>query len=450
MVDGAKSNLAATSSGNLLTANTTYYINPAGSMGWGTTEAHHQHRVRRYNMQYSNAYIEVSSNGITTAASTVVSRNNNLDGNMSISIPASATGNFEDTVSSDTVTIGNYFGWKFTPGAAAGQMGFRAFICTQTPLGAATADITITKFMATQVNQTVLNTATASATGYICIHGETSAVGTGVETASQITVRKAGTLANLEVYISANARTTPTVYTVRKNVADTLLTVSVGSTATGIFEDITNTVSVAVGDEINYKLVTGTGTQNLNLTRIGVLFESSARITIFSSGATPGFSVAAALTTYVAVTGRATHNTTESIPQILTRNQYQISNLGINISVNAVSDPSTVRFRINAANGNLAASITGSTTGIFEDVSNTDNIISVDQINYQIVAGATGTSFTVRTITCHALRYTPVLYPVTINEGAITIGASTIAVKAKRILHEPVPPNNYALQFAQD
>ena len=434
MVDGAKSNLTATSSGNLLTANTVYFINPAGSMSWGTTEAHHQHRVRRYDMKYSNAYIEVSSNGITAPASTVVSRNNNADGNMSILIPSSATGNFEDVVNSDTVTNGNYFGWKFTPGAATGQMGFRAFICTQTPLGTATVDIAVTKFMATQVNQTVLNTATASVTGYICIHGETSAAGT-TEAASQITVRKAGTLYNLEAYVSANARTTPTTYTIRKNLADTIVTLSVGSTATGIFEDLTNSVSVAVGDEINYKLVTGTGAQNLNLSRIGVLFESTDRITILSSGATPGMGVNANVTTYVAVAGRATANTTESIPQISTGNWYQVTNLGVNVSANTVTLVSTVRFRINANNGNLAASITLSTTGIFEDVSSTDNVIGTDQINYQIVTGATGTALTVRTITCHARRAAPVLYQRNATEAQYTV-ADTETLKMKRFKTE--------------
>lgn len=52
---------------------------------------------------------------------------------------------------------------------------------------------------------------------------------------------------------------------------------------------------------------------------------------------------------------------------------------------------STLRFRKNTANGNMALSISG--TGEFTDLSSTDTVASGDLVNLQIVSGAGGTRF---------------------------------------------------------
>jgi len=68
-----------------------------------------------------------------------------------------------------------------------------------------------------------------------------------------------------------------------------------------------------------------------------------------------------------------------------------MSNLHVDVGTNTRSDASTARLRIAGANGNLAASITSSTTGVFGDTSNTDVLTQADLINYMWdLGGGTG------------------------------------------------------------
>lgn len=66
----------------------------------------------------------------------------------------------------------------------------------------------------------------------------------------------AGVMKNLRIYVTTNTLTTTAVFTVRKNGADTGITISVGAGTTGEKSDTTNTASFAAGDTICIKLVT--------------------------------------------------------------------------------------------------------------------------------------------------------------------------------------------------
>jgi len=69
-----------------------------------------------------------------------------------------------------------------------------------------------------------------------------------------------GVIKNLRVWICANAGITSYVVTVRKNGVDTTLTVSCTTNATTgtLYSDTTNSFTVASGDKISVKVVTGT------------------------------------------------------------------------------------------------------------------------------------------------------------------------------------------------
>lgn len=72
------------------------------------------------------------------------------------------------------------------------------------------------------------------------------------------------------------------------------------------------------------------------------------------------------------------------------------SNLYINVTVND-RGTSTLRTRKATANANLAVSVTASTTGKFEDTTNTDAVTAGDNWHLSLVTGAGGTSFQYRT-----------------------------------------------------
>lgn len=60
-----------------------------------------------------------------------------------------------------------------------------------------------------------------------------------------------------------------------------------------------------------------------------------------------------------------------------------LSHLGVNVTANTVDAACTVRSRINGANGDLSISITASTTGTFEDTTNSDSVAANDLLAIQ-------------------------------------------------------------------
>jgi predicted RNA-binding protein with TRAM domain len=67
-------------------------------------------------------------------------------------------------------------------------------------------------------------------------------------------IPRAGTLRNLTVETSGNARTVAVNCTVFVNGVSTGLTVQVPATNNGTFQDITNTVAVSAGDYVSFAL----------------------------------------------------------------------------------------------------------------------------------------------------------------------------------------------------
>lgn len=86
-------------------------------------------------------------------------------------------------------------------------------------------------------------------------------------------------------------------------------------------------------------------------------------------------------------------NTTEANRQVRHRIAGTFSKFYATILTND-RGASTFRVRINSVNGNEVLAIPASTTGEFEDVVNTDAIVSGDGVNYQTITGAGGTTFT--------------------------------------------------------
>lgn len=84
--------------------------------------------------------------------------------------------------------------------------------------------------------------------------------------------------------------------------------------------------------------------------------------------------------------------TTEAPTQTTVRTAGIYSNLKTLVSSNDRAG-STLRIRINGANGNSAVAITASTTGEFEDAVNTDTFAAGDEVSTALTTGATGTSF---------------------------------------------------------
>ena len=228
--------------------------------------------------------------------------------------------------------------------------------------------------------------AASTTTFYFQVHGELT--GDATETKVQRTYRTAGTLSNLYIRITTNDRGAST-FRLRKNGADGNQVISIGASITGEFEDTSNTDAIVAGDEVCYSMVTGAGGTTFTLFIPSTVFSATTN-TVIVSGSDGTTLSAASTTLYMAIAGENRAVATEANAQTEISTGGTLKNLQVNISQNARTTTTTFRSRINGANGNQVISVTASTTGIFEDTSNTDTVTANDLVCYSSVTG-TGT-----------------------------------------------------------
>lgn len=83
----------------------------------------------------------------------------------------------------------------------------------------------------------------------------------------------------------------------------------------------------------------------------------------------------------------------EGRTQLQARASYTLKAAYANIGANSRNGTGTMASRINSVTGNIAVSITASTTGEFSDTTHTDSIVSGDLVNWQgSFAGSSGTT----------------------------------------------------------
>lgn len=79
----------------------------------------------------------------------------------------------------------------------------------------------------------------------------------------------------------------------------------------------------------------------------------------------------------------------EADAQILVRSTVSLKNLFVRVTAN--NDNQTIRTRVNGVNGNQSVSTGAGGTGVFEDTTNTDSLVTGDLYCLQVVAAALST-----------------------------------------------------------
>ena len=333
---------------------------------------------------FSNLYIRVKSNDRGASSYTFIK--NGTNGNQTISIGASTTGEFEDTSNTDTVSAGDTVYGRITTGA-----GGTTFIPQlRSVVFSATTNTVVRTHTGAQIYSN------ASQTAYLPIVGASNAQ-TTAEVNTQLKINTAGTLRNLFLRVSANLRNTATTFSSRVATAPGNQTVSVGALATGVFEDTVNTDTITSGQLVATEVVTSTGTENLTMATCGYEFETTN--SKFYSGGHKTASLTANTTNWFSIGAYlgTLETSTEANTSTEAQMSFNVTNLWCYISVNTVTAASTLTLRKNQGAGSNSVSITASTTGAFEDTTNTDSFVATDEINCQLATGATGTSITMRT-----------------------------------------------------
>jgi hypothetical protein len=242
------------------------------------------------------------------------------------------------------------------------------------------------------------NSSNFGLTRYIPIAGGGNGLVTAESTA-QLTFRQNAVLSDLWLFIITNTLDTgASTLKVRVNGANVNQNLSINAGVTGEFLDSSNTDTISAGDEVALQLITSGTSGILTLGSYSISCNPSNHHTKLVANNPSGQSITASLTRYCPIIGSTIINATESNAQTDIRVNGTLKNFQVVISINSRSDSTAFKVRKNGTDGNQSISVSASTTGIFEDTSNTDSISTGDLLNVSITTGGGTGSIRLQTV----------------------------------------------------
>lgn len=342
----------------------------------------------------SNLYVRVTVNAIA-GSSTVNVRKNATNTTLSVSIGNTLTGFFEDTTNETAIAAGDEMAYRFVPGHASNTMTISLLSVT---FDADTNTVT------RMVGGNTAAIATASVSRYNQLTG-VIAGNISAESSAKTRIRVASTGKNLGVNVGDNARTTTTTVKSRKNGADGAMSIPIATLLTGWFEDITNSDTLAAGDDYNTVVVTLTGTETLTIRAICVDLETTSAKGTLVTARGGSLAQAASVTNYLPIGGDLVGNTTEADVKVKARDIFTFSELSILVTANTVTAASTLKLRKNGVDTSMVVTINASTVGLISDSTHTETVAATDDLNLILTTGGTGTTLTARAVSMNALGF---------------------------------------------
>lgn len=315
----------------------------------------------------SKLYVVVSANS-RSDATTVRLRKNGANGNQLVTIPAGATGAFEDPVNSDSFLIsGDTAATQVVTGAGAGSI----TITLISYIHEDTSDNAIIGFCLTF----------ALTTGFFSLFTG-NAYSYGTESPTQYRIRQSAIFSRLRVRINSNTRNGTTTMTLRVNGADTALSISVPALGTGEYEDTTNSISVLPGDLVDLYCVRGGAAGALTMDVLQLMVTSPSRPQGVDLGADPSAGrVGFGQTRFLPLEDTG-FGDVEAEAQVKAREPFTARNYFALVESNSLNAAATIALRLNGVNTALSITIPASATGAFENVSDTVQVRSSDLVNH--------------------------------------------------------------------
>lgn len=295
----------------------------------------------------SNFSVSISANA-RTSTTTFGTRVNGVNGNCSVSVGSTQTGVFSDTTNSDVLADGDLLNYRVTTGAGTNSHSISY------------AKITLDQ----QENRSYFVAYPGSAPSADTYCGLLASGLTSTETPARMNIYEATTFSNLRVNLLSNTRTSATIVYLRKNGANTSISLSLTASTTGAFEDASNIESFVAGDDANVFFDFAAGSGSFQVQMVQVAINSKNFILGFHRPST----------------NSSLHSSSSDAPMAgyfgggsMPMNFYgECKNLHVRVNTNSMDAGSTVITRKNSQNGNLTLSFGAATTGEFEDVTNRD------------------------------------------------------------------------------
>lgn len=316
----------------------------------------------------------------TGTSRSVTFQKNGSNGNQVVTFADGTSGWTEDGTAADSVAVGDKVNVTFSSAGSNPTI----YEC-RSVFSASSGHSSII------ANGSNFDYTTASTTRYAPLGSRAQAYAAAV-TDVQHKIRAPGTLNRFFVYVTTNARTNTTSFAVVINGSAGNSTVSVGSGLTGLFEDTTHTDTLSDGDLICHSITTDTGAQKIEVDLRGATITSDDnKLDTFGGNTESSARAASATVHYFPIGGLAVAtNTIETQNSVAHQFVGTLSNIRMYVSANTYSAAATLRSRKNAQNGNQSVTITASTTGWFEDVSNSDVFDEDDLIAMSLSGGTSG------------------------------------------------------------
>ena len=308
----------------------------------------------------------------------VRSRIGAVNGNLLATV--TGTGAFQDTTNSDSPVDQNLVNYQIANSGGGSK--------TFTILGSTLQDDTTNTTLNITSSNVGTNTVAFGINRYAPvegrIHGTAVADLAATETDVQYTVRRATTYSNTRVFIRSNGLDAASVWRFRVDAGNGNQSISIGSLATGAFEDTTNSDVVSAGSEIDYNLDTTASTvSNIAPTLTQVRHTSTGR-EMAAGVCRPAASTA---DNYFVAEADMGTTTTESDTQTAARAAFTAKNLMVNVTAHAAGAASDIFLRVDTANSALTVNVPASTTGIIEDTTNQVTVAIAALYNYFLDKG---------------------------------------------------------------
>jgi hypothetical protein len=370
------------------TADTYHSFSNSVSSANTTTEANvEQQWYDSGTISYLTAYVSANSAGSTN---TIYLRVNGANGNQSLTITAGATGEFIDSTNTDVYADGDTVSIFYDRTGSSTTINF---------VGAHVTPDSGAVMKLSAVGETTW--ANNNSTRFVPLSGEagySSAIGVTENATVEFPFDCAGTIENLNCYVSANARPNAVTVRVRRNNVDSSLVISIAAGTTGLFSDTTNSRSISVGDTANYSILLGSGGGNFTSQYISCDFKTTDGKTMaFASNVLVRAGVVNGVTRYGPIFGGIASTGGTTGYGIKMRCSGTVSKLRVYCSANTGNTNAVCTVRKNASNTSLVATVTASTTGEFADTSNSFTFSSGDELDIKYVrAAGSGTTTLMR------------------------------------------------------
>lgn len=208
-----------------------------------------------------------SSSNTRNGDSTIAVRKNSGAGSQTITIPASTSGTYTDSSNTDTAADNDDLCFQTVRGGTTGTL-LLQFISMKF---AATGDAT----MAYLYGDAAF--APGSATDYFFHIGGQAETGYTDALTKQLWTLDNFEASRTEVNIPTNSVASASAYVFRLNGSDSALSITIPSSTTGRLQNTSDTVALADGDEINFKLAAG-GSGNITFRQSGIKFAPVSAI----------------------------------------------------------------------------------------------------------------------------------------------------------------------------